>query len=60
MVICQIERYHLCMALGRVRRTGDKASELVRAGEEMLKRHVAYLPEHLQNPPEVGDWMWSD
>ncbi len=48
----QMDRYQLCMkALGRLRRTDDKASELVRAGEKMLERHVAYLPEHLQNPP---------
>ena len=55
-----ISRYHLCMeALRRARRAPVGGETLVEHCEDMLRRHHAYVVEHLEDMPEVRDWRWS-
>jgi xylulose-5-phosphate/fructose-6-phosphate phosphoketolase len=56
----EISRYHLCLeALRRARRAPIGCESLVEHCEEMLRRHHAYVVEHLEDMPEVRDWRWS-
>jgi xylulose-5-phosphate/fructose-6-phosphate phosphoketolase len=54
-------RYHLVMdALNNARRTPPGASELKEWCEAQLARHEAYVVEHLEDMPEVRDWVLGD
>jgi xylulose-5-phosphate/fructose-6-phosphate phosphoketolase len=56
----EISRYHLCIeALRRSRRVPVGAETLVEHCKDMLRRHHAYIVEHLEDMPEVRDWRWS-
>jgi xylulose-5-phosphate/fructose-6-phosphate phosphoketolase len=55
-----VSRYHLCMeALRRARRAPVGGETLVEHCKDMLRRHQAYVVEHLEDMPEVTDWRWS-
>jgi xylulose-5-phosphate/fructose-6-phosphate phosphoketolase len=55
-----VSRYHLCMeALRRARRAPVGGETLVEHCKDMLRRHHAYVLEHLEDIPEVRDWRWS-
>ena len=61
VVLNQMSRYHLVLdALRRTRRVPAGASELERWCETQLTRHHAYVREHLEDMPEVRDWVWSE
>jgi xylulose-5-phosphate/fructose-6-phosphate phosphoketolase len=61
VVLNQMSRYHLVLdALRRTRRVPAGASELERWCESQLTRHTAYVREHLEDMPEVRDWVWSE
>jgi xylulose-5-phosphate/fructose-6-phosphate phosphoketolase len=54
-------RYHLVMdAINNARRTPAGASELKAWCEERLAEHEAYVVEHLEDMPEVRDWVLGD
>ena len=56
----EISRYHLCLeALRRSRRVPVGCETLVEHCNDMLRRHHAYVLEHLEDMPEVRDWRWS-
>jgi xylulose-5-phosphate/fructose-6-phosphate phosphoketolase len=56
----EISRYHLCLeVLRRAQRTPRRAESLIALCYTMLKRHHAYVVEHLEDMPEVRDWVWS-
>ena len=56
----EISRYHLCIeAMHRARRVPVGAETLVEHCKGMLRRHHAYVVEHLEDMPEVRDWRWS-
>jgi xylulose-5-phosphate/fructose-6-phosphate phosphoketolase len=56
----EVSRYHLCMeALRRARRAPMGCETLIEHCDEMLRRHEAYIVEHLEDMPEVRDWRWS-
>ncbi len=56
-----ISRYHLCIeALRRTPRMAGRAAPLIAQCTEMLTRHEAYVREHLEDLPEVRDWVWTD
>ena len=60
VVLNHISRYHLCIeALLRARRAPVGGETLVEHCEDMLRRHHAYVVEHLEDMPEVRDWRWS-
>jgi xylulose-5-phosphate/fructose-6-phosphate phosphoketolase len=45
-------------ALRRARRRPPGADELTGWCEAQLQRHHAYVREHLEDMPEVRDWVW--
>ncbi len=54
-------RYHLVMdALNNARRTPPGASDLMAWCQQQLDKHQAYVVEHLQDMPEVRDWVLGD
>ena len=55
----RVSRYHL--AEEAVRRSGqhpDGADQLVELCHTQLERHHDYIREHLEDLPEVSDWVW--
>ncbi|MEO5663633.1 MAG: phosphoketolase family protein [Nocardioides sp.] len=57
----RVSRYHLVMdALNNARRTPPGASDLKAWCEERLAAHEDYVVEHLQDLPEVRDWVLPD
>jgi len=54
-------RYHLVMdALNNARRTPPGASDLMAWCRQRLAEHQAYVVEHLQDMPDVRDWVLGD
>jgi xylulose-5-phosphate/fructose-6-phosphate phosphoketolase len=54
-------RYHLVMdALNNARRLPPGATELKAFCESQLARHEEYVVEHLEDMPEVRDWVLGD
>ena len=59
VVLNHMSRYHLVQeALSRVRVQPKGATELLALCESQLQRHHAYVREHLEDMPEVRDWVW--
>jgi xylulose-5-phosphate/fructose-6-phosphate phosphoketolase len=54
-------RYHLVMdAINNARRTPAGANELTAWCQQQLVSHNAYVVEHLEDLPEVRDWVLGD
>ncbi len=54
-------RYHLVMdAINNAGRTPPGASDLKEWCQQMLDRHERYVVEHLEDMPEVRDWVLGD
>jgi xylulose-5-phosphate/fructose-6-phosphate phosphoketolase len=61
VVLNKVSRYHLCkQALRRARKRPAGSEELLNHCDEMLARHRLYVSEHLDDVPEIRDWVWSD
>ena len=59
VVLNEMSRYHLVLeALQRVSRRLPRMRELEEYCNAMLLRHHAYVREHLEDMPEVRDWLW--
>jgi xylulose-5-phosphate/fructose-6-phosphate phosphoketolase len=55
-----MSRYHLCLeAIRRAPRRVEGASAVVATCTGMLERHTPWIREHLEDMPEVRDWVWS-
>jgi xylulose-5-phosphate/fructose-6-phosphate phosphoketolase len=60
VVVNGMSRYHLCMeALRRARRPPARATELIAQCQAALAQHHAYSRAHLEDMPEIRDWVWS-
>ncbi len=60
VVLNQMSRYHLVLqALRHSRRVPEGAPELEEHCRIMLARHHTYIREHLEDLPEIRDWMWT-
>ncbi|WP_281064011.1 phosphoketolase family protein [Arthrobacter terrae] len=60
VVLNKMSRYHLAMeALRRVHGHFDGAQTLVEHCQRMLTRHEEYIHEHLEDLPEIRDWVWT-
>ena len=56
-----ISRYHLCIeALRRAPRMAERAAPLIERCTAMLARHETYVREHLEDMPEVREWVWTN
>jgi xylulose-5-phosphate/fructose-6-phosphate phosphoketolase len=61
VVLNKVSRYHLVMdAINNARRTPRGSSELIAYCQSQLARHSAYVREHLEDMPEVRDWVLGD
>jgi len=59
VVLNGMSRYHLAMeAVKRSRRAVEGAGSVESHCREMLDRHHIYVREHLEDMPEVRDWVW--
>jgi len=60
VVINEMSRYHLALeAVHRARRAPRGVPALMEHCADMLDRHRAYIVEHLEDMPEVRDWVWT-
>ncbi|MBN9389573.1 MAG: phosphoketolase family protein [Chloroflexi bacterium] len=60
VVLNEMSRYHLAMeALHRARKFHDRAPELILECQDMLDKHQAYVREHLEDMPEIQNWVWT-
>jgi xylulose-5-phosphate/fructose-6-phosphate phosphoketolase len=56
-----MSRYHLAAeAIRRSNRLGERAQALVDECRRSIDAAVAYSREHMDDPPEIRDWSWSD
>jgi xylulose-5-phosphate/fructose-6-phosphate phosphoketolase len=56
----QMSRYHLAIeAMRRVPRIKSVIPPLIKECEEMLARHHVYVRAHLEDLPEIRDWVWN-
>ena len=59
VVLNRMSRYHLVLeALRRSRRIPQGGAELADLCRSQLARHATYVREHLEDMPEVRDWVW--
>ncbi len=60
VVLNRMSRYHLALeALDRVGGSFDGAQELADHCRAMLAKHEAHIHQHLEDMPEIRDWVWS-
>jgi len=60
VVLNGMSRYHLCIeALRRVPRMQERASPLIDRCTAEIARATAYSREHLEDLPEISNWVWS-
>jgi xylulose-5-phosphate/fructose-6-phosphate phosphoketolase len=56
-----MSRYDLCIeAMHRATRVKALTPALIAECEAQLTRHQSYILEHLEDMPEVRDWVWTD
>jgi len=59
VVLNDMSRYHLVLhALDRLHLPSARAAELAAHCHSMLARHHVYVREHLEDIPEIRDWVW--
>jgi xylulose-5-phosphate/fructose-6-phosphate phosphoketolase len=60
VILNEMSRYHLAIeALRRVPRVQPQASGLIAQLENDIHKAVAYTREHLEDPPEIQNWIWT-
>ncbi len=61
VVLNSMSRYHLCIeAMKRATRVKDLTAPLIAECNAMLEKHHTYVRAHLEDMPEVRDWVWTD
>jgi xylulose-5-phosphate/fructose-6-phosphate phosphoketolase len=61
VVLNEMSRYHLAFeALRRTTRLGERALGLEDECRAAIARATTYAREHLEDPPEIRDWVWSE
>ena len=56
----QLSETQLGRMLRRARRSVPNAEELIRRCDTQLARHHDYVRQHLDDIPEISDWVWTD
>jgi xylulose-5-phosphate/fructose-6-phosphate phosphoketolase len=60
-VLNSVSRFHLAAeAIRRTPRLSGRAPELIADCEARIQESVSYAHEHLEDPPEIRDWVWTD
>jgi xylulose-5-phosphate/fructose-6-phosphate phosphoketolase len=61
VVLNNMSRYHLAkLAVQRARHRAEGAEAFVHFCDQKLAEHALYVGEHLEDMPEVRDWVWTD
>jgi len=61
VVLNETSRYHLCIeAMRQATRVRGLTASLIAECNELLAKHNTYIQEHLEDMPEVRDWVWTD
>jgi xylulose-5-phosphate/fructose-6-phosphate phosphoketolase len=61
VVLNSMSRFHLAAdAIRNVPRLADRAPELIDACEARIAESVTYAHEHLEDPAEIRDWVWTE
>jgi xylulose-5-phosphate/fructose-6-phosphate phosphoketolase len=61
VVLNSMSRFHLAAeAIRRVPRLSERAPELIAECDARIAESVAYSREHLEDQPEIRDWVWSE
>ncbi len=60
VVLNEMSRYHLCIeAVRRAPRMHQRADALIDACQRAIATAVQYARDHLEDPPEIRDWVWG-
>jgi xylulose-5-phosphate/fructose-6-phosphate phosphoketolase len=60
-VLNSMSRFHLAAeAIRRVPRLGERATGLTADCASRIEESMAYAYEHMEDPPEIRDWVWTD
>jgi xylulose-5-phosphate/fructose-6-phosphate phosphoketolase len=60
VVLNETSRFHIAMdALRRARRPPPNAAALTAECQAILAKHRRYVVEHLEDMPEIRDWVWT-
>jgi len=60
-VLNSLSRFHLAAeAIRRVPRLRGRAPGLIADCDARIQESVAYAHEHLEDPPDIRDWVWTD
>jgi xylulose-5-phosphate/fructose-6-phosphate phosphoketolase len=60
-VLNGISRYHLAAeAIRRTPRLRERAPGLIADCEARIEQSTLYAYDHLEDPPEIRDWVWTD
>ncbi len=60
-IMNSMSRFHLAAeAIRRVPRLGDRAPDLIAQCEARIDEATAYAYEHLEDQPEITNWVWSE
>jgi len=61
VVLNGMSRYHLAIeALRRTTTLGKRAAALIDECNAAIAQATQYSREHLEDPPEISNWVWSD
>ncbi|HLF78055.1 MAG TPA: phosphoketolase family protein [Dehalococcoidia bacterium] len=61
VVLNGMSRYHLCIeALRHATRLGPRAHDLISQCASLIEQATAYSREHLEDAPEIRDWVWTE
>jgi xylulose-5-phosphate/fructose-6-phosphate phosphoketolase len=61
VVLNDMSRYHLAAAaIRRVPRLSERAPALLEQCRVELERATTYAHEHLEDPADIRDWIWTD
>jgi xylulose-5-phosphate/fructose-6-phosphate phosphoketolase len=61
VVLNEMSRFHLAAeAIRRVPRLGDRGQALIAECEARIAESVTYSHEHLEDQPEIRDWVWTE
>src|SRR4030095_9132876 len=60
-VLNSMSRFHLAIeAIRHVPRLSDRAPALIAECERRIAESVAFSHEHLEDQPEIRDWVWTE
>jgi len=61
VVLNETSRYHLCIeAMRQATRVRGLTPPLIAKCQDLLAKHRTYIRTHLEDMPEVRDWVWTD